>query len=115
MIFRMLKVHKMARDAKENPGKFATDEASNLFVSMLLMPIISAVLLIGLLFILGFTTWLGGPFAFFKFLFFFSVIGITTFFFILRKAYLAMKRAASSSVNKTIKVESKVVEENESR
>jgi len=100
----------MAKEASENPGVFASEEVSNMIKGMLVMPFISAFLLLGFLFVFGFTTWLGGPFALFRFLFFFALIGVSTFFFILRKAYIAMKRAAKSKVNQTIEVESKVVE-----
>jgi len=111
MIFRVLKVHKLAKEAKDNPGQFAGEEIGGMLKGLFIMPFIAALLLLALLFVFGFTTWLGGPFGFFKFLFFFSLIGVGTFFFTLRKAYMAMKRATRNTVNKTIKVESKVVDE----
>jgi len=110
MIFRVLQIRKMIREGKEDPGKFAGGQAGDLFMGLLLMPIISAVLLLGGLFILGYTPLLGGPFGFFKFFFWLSIFCVFFFFMILRKVYKMIKNTTKSAVNDTIKVESKVVE-----
>lgn len=100
----------MAREAKENPGKFASEEMGNLFGSILIMPLISALFFLALFFILGYTTLLGGPFGFFKFIFIMLAIGSIFFFSILRKIHRALKQTTKNQINETIKVESKVLE-----
>ncbi len=110
MIFKIFKIRNMIREGTENPSQFASSEAGNFFVSMFVMPILSAVLLLGGLFILGYTTLLGGPYGFFKFMFVLSLICIASFFFILRKLYKVVKQSTKTVVNETIKVESKIVE-----
>ncbi len=73
MIFQIIQIKKMASEAKENPGKFAGGQVGELFVGMLIVPSLIALLLLGSFFILGYTSWLGGPYGFFKFLFIISV------------------------------------------
>lgn len=110
MIFRVLKIKNMVRDARENPGNFASSQVGDLFMGMFIMPIISAVLLLGGLFILGFTELLGGPYSFFRFFFWLSIFCMFFFFYILRKMYKLVKSTTKGAVDQTIKVESKVVE-----
>ncbi|MDQ5954583.1 MAG: hypothetical protein QG583_511 [Patescibacteria group bacterium] len=110
MIFRVLKIKNMVRDARENPGNFASSQVGDLFMGMFIMPIISAVLLLGGLFILGFTEILGGPYSFFRFFFWLSIFCMFFFFYILRKMYKLVKSTTKGAVDQTIKVESKVVE-----
>lgn len=110
MIFRVLKIKNMVRDAKENPGNFASGEIGDLFMGLFIMPIISAVLLLGGLFILGFTEVLGGPYSFFRFFFWLAIFCIFFFFYLLRKMYKLVKSTTKNAVDQTIKVESKVIE-----
>ncbi len=110
MIFRVLKIKNMVRDARENPGNFAGSQVGDLFMGIFIMPIISAILLLGGLFILGFTEILGGPYSFFRFFFWLSIFCVFFFFYILRKMYKLVKSTTKGVVDQTIKVESKVVE-----
>jgi len=111
MIFKVFKIRNMIKEGKENPGKFAGNQAGELLMSMFVMPIISAIVFLGGLLVLGFTTLLGGPYGLAKFLFY--IVLFFTFFLslILRKVYLLVKKSTKNTVEQTIKVESKVVEE----
>lgn len=110
MIFKIFKIKNTIKDLKENPGKFAGEEAGGFFLGMILGPIFVPLLVLILLFILGFTSLIGGPFGFFKFLFFLLLIPSSIIFWILFKAYKFIKGSAKKAVDDTIKVESKVVE-----
>lgn len=110
MIFRVLKIKNMVRDARENPGHFAGGEIGDLFMGIFIMPIISAILLLGGLFVLGFTTLLGGPYSFFRFFFWISIFCVFFFFYLLQKMYKLVKNTTKNAVDKTIKVESRVIE-----
>ena len=115
MIFRIIQLRKMARDAKEDPAKFMAEEASSFFTGLFVLPIISAILLLAILIVFAFTSWLGGPYGFFKFLFFLSLFGVGTFFYMLYKTTRVIKSSIAQRATKggggTIKVESKVVED----
>lgn len=115
MIFRIIQLRKMARDARDNPNKFMADEAGSFFTGLFILPIISAILLLVILAVFAFTSWIGGPYGFFKFLFFFSLFGVGTFFFMLYKTTRVIKNTiqqkTKQGAGETIKVESKVVDE----
>ena len=98
------------KELKEDPGKFAGGEVGGLFLGMFIVPMALIVLFQGLLFVLGFTDLLWGPFGFFKFLFFLFIFPSIIFFSILFKAYKVIKGTTKKAVNNTIKVESKIVE-----
>ena len=103
----------MAKEAKEDPSKFASGQAGDFFLDILIMP---AVLVLGsltVLFILGFTSFpsfLGGPNLFFRILFFLALTAIFFASYFLYKIYKVIKSVTKKVVDKTIKVESKVVE-----
>lgn len=100
----------MIKEGKENPGKFAGNQAGDLLMGMFIMPIISAMVFLGGFFVLGFTTILGGPYSLVKFLFYILLIFVFFLSLIFRKVYLLLKKSTKSTVDDTIKVESKVVE-----
>lgn len=110
MIFKILKIRNTMKELKQDPGKFAGGELGGFFMGMFLMPIISAVLLLGGLFIIGFTEVLGGPYGFFKILFFLVLFPVMLFFFMLSRVYKVIKASTKSAVDETIVVSSKVVE-----
>lgn len=110
MIFKIFQMQRMIREGKENPSNFASNQAGDLFKGIFVMPVISALIFFGIFFVLGYTTLLGGPYGFFKFLFVLTLIGIVFFVLILRKLYRAIKQTTKTVVDKTIIVESKIVE-----
>lgn len=100
----------MASEVKENPGKFAGGKAGEFFVNMLIMPSLILFVILFCFFIFGFTTFLGGPYWFFKFLFIVTLIIVLLIFYFIRKIYRFIKSVAEKVVTNTLKVESKVVE-----
>ncbi len=100
----------MASEAKENPGKFAGGQAGSMFLDLLVTPALITLFCLISFFILGFTSWLGGPYWFFKFLFFLTLAAIVLIFYLLRKIYLLIKSVTKNVVESTIKVESTIIE-----
>ncbi len=103
MLFRIFLIGKTIRDIKSNPSKFAGEEARGAIIGIFILPIIIVLLGLIFLFVLGFTNVFGGPYGFFKVVFF---IGLFTSFIF----GLIIKRLLSFVGNTTIKVTSEVVE-----
>ncbi len=95
----------MIKDAKENPGQFASGEIQDFLLGILVVPILIGVLLLALFFILGFTSVLGGPFMIGKFFFYVFLIGAGTVSFISWKVIKFTKQITKKEVNRTIHVE----------
>ena len=110
MIFRILEIRKMAKEATEDPGKFAGSQAGGWFVGMLIVPSLFVLFFLSIFFIFGFTTFLGGPYLFFKLLFFFSILIILCVVLFLIKIYKIIKALTKTAVDNTIKVTSKIIE-----
>lgn len=103
----------MASEAKQDPAKFASGQAGDMFFDLLIMPSIITFSSLAILFILGFTSFpsfLGGPYFFFKLLFFLLLTGVLFVFYFLRKIYKLIKSVTKNVVETTIKVESKTIE-----
>ncbi|MCX6720096.1 MAG: hypothetical protein NTV36_03270 [Candidatus Staskawiczbacteria bacterium] len=113
MIFKILQIRKMASEAKDNPGKFAGGKAGEFFVDMLVMPTLILFVVLCSFFILGFTTFLGGPYVFFKVLFILLFLCVVCVLYFLRKIYKFIKSITENVVTSTLKVESTIVEERE--
>lgn len=110
MIFRILEIRKMASEAKENPGKFAGGQVGNMFVGMLVAPALFVLFFLATFFIFGFTTLLGGPYVFFKFLFWISFVIVFCLVYFIIKIYKFIKSLTKGAVESTLKVESKIIE-----
>ncbi len=110
MIFKIFQIRNTIKEVRANPGEFAGQGAGGLFMGLFIMPLVYGVLILGGFFVLGYTTFLGGPYGFFKFLFILSIVGIVGFSFVLYKIFSLIKRSTRILVDKTIIVESKVVE-----
>ncbi len=102
MLFRFLKIRKMIQEARQDPGKLAGDETKDMILGILILPAIGIFLWLALMFILGFTTLLGGPMGFFKFVFIVSVVGTVVLVSIVRKLLALVHRGARYAVGKTI-------------
>jgi hypothetical protein len=110
MIFQIFKIRSMARDAKTDPGGFVGGGVADAFVGMLITPLIVAIGVLVLLFLLSFTTVLGGPFGLAKFFFFVVLFGTYMLFSIIRKLSRVAKKVTKQAVDKTIKVTAEVIE-----
>ncbi|MES3032081.1 MAG: hypothetical protein V4699_02455 [Patescibacteria group bacterium] len=109
MIFQVIQIRKMVGEAKENPGKFAGAKMGELFMGMLITPSLVVLSVLAIFFVFGFTTFIGGPYWFFKLLFFLSLSAVICILYFLRKIYLMIKSVAKEVIDSTIKVESKVI------
>ncbi|MBI3305914.1 hypothetical protein HYZ82_02120 [Candidatus Nomurabacteria bacterium] len=103
----------MAKEAKENPGKFASGQASDFFMDLLFLPAILTLSSLIILFTLGFTdfpSFLGGPYFFFKVLFFLLLTAVIFMAYFLRKIHKLIKSVTKNTMDRTIEVKSKILE-----
>ena len=100
----------MAKEATEDPGKFAGSQAGGWFVGMLIAPSLFVLSFLVILFVFGFTTFLGGPYLFFKVLFFLSIFATVFVVLFLIKIYKIIKALTKTAVDNTIKGTSKIIE-----
>ena len=100
----------MTRDGKANPGDLIGGGVADAFVGMLITPLVIAIGVLILLFLLSFTTVLGGPFGLAKFFFFVVLFGTYMLFTIIRKLSRVAKKVTKQAVDKTIKVTAEVIE-----
>lgn len=99
MLFRFLKVKKAIKEARQNPGGFAGGEVVDVLLGLLWIPIILALAVLVLFFLLGFTTVLGGPFGLFKVLFILAVIIALVLFSIIRPIIRLVRRGTKRAVD----------------
>ncbi len=102
MLFQILHIRKQVRELKEDPGKFAGGQAGEVLMGIVILPIIILVLGLVFLFVLAFTELLGGPYLFFKIMFFiglFVSVGIAS---LLYSVASLVKRVTKNAVNKTV-------------
>lgn len=102
MIFQILNIRGMVKDAREDPGRFAGGQAQEAIVGILILPTIVVILGLAFLFALAFTHFLGGPYFFFKIVFFIGLIGSSVLGFVIYKLITTLRRSAKRVVNKTI-------------
>lgn len=110
MIFKILKIRQMVKEGTENPSEFAGGQASDFIVGLLIAPLVIAIAVLVLLFILSYTTLLGGPFGFAKFFFYVVLFGALAFGSLVWKLSKLTKQMTRSAVDKTISVTAKVIE-----
>lgn len=110
MIFQIFKIRKMVREGTENPGKFAGGQASDLLVGLFIIPLIISIFVLVLLFLLSYTSVLGGPFGLAKFFFYIVLFGTITFCSLIYKLSKLAKVTTNKVVDETIQVTSKVIE-----
>lgn len=110
MIFQILKIRKMVREGKEDPGKLAGGEVGDFIIGAAILPGIVTVGVLVLLFILSYTTLLGGPFGLAKFFFWVILFGTVILFYTLATIIRLARRLAKRAVDNTVKVTSKVIE-----
>ncbi len=109
MIFQILEIRKMASEAKANPGKFASGQAGSMFLDLLVIPAIITLVPLGIFFLFGFTSFLGGPYLFFRVLFFLTLSALFFVIYFLLKIYKFIKSVTKKTVEGALKVKSTVV------
>ncbi len=103
MLFKLLKIRKATKEIKQDAGGFVAGEvAETVIEGLLLIPGLIALGALVLFFILGFTTLLGGPMGFFKFLFILSVVVLLSIIAMLRPIIRLLKRGTKRAVDHTV-------------
>lgn len=97
MLFTIIKTGLQGRQFQKDPSGFVASGVKETALSILIIPVVIAIIILGLLFTLGFTELLGGPFGLAKFFFFILLIGyglisIPIYFF-----YKLVKRASKKA------------------
>jgi hypothetical protein len=101
MLFQILHIRSTVKELKEDPGKFAGGQASEVLMGILILPLIIVVLGLAFLFILAFTHVLGGPYLFFKIIFFLALFVSAILGIIVYKLTSLFRRNTKKVVNKT--------------
>lgn len=102
MLFKIFFIGKTIREIRSNPSRFASEEARGALIGLLIIPIIIVVLGLGFLFVLGFTNLIGGPYLFFKIIFFIGLFTSFIFGFIIKKLISFALRTTSKVVDSTV-------------
>lgn len=108
ILFEIFHINKIVKGIKENPGKLAGEEISDVLWGIVIIPLIIGGLGIILFFILGYTNLFGFHFWFFKFLFWMSLIIGIIIFSIIRKIFQSVSKKTmihTESVIKTFTIE----------
>lgn len=112
MLFKLLKLRKNVKEVRKDPGGFAAGEAAGAVIeTVLLVPGLIALFGLVLFFILGFTTLLGGPMGFFKFLFIFGVFVLLVIIAMLRPIIRLLKRGTKRAVDAGVRTIKEVTSE----
>lgn len=75
MLIEIIKVGFQGRKAYKHPGEFAGEAVTDVALSVLILPILGALALVVLLFLLSFTHLLGGPYFLAKVFFWLLIVG----------------------------------------
>ena len=102
MLFQILHIRSTVKELKEDPGKFAGGQAGELMMGIVMLPIIILVLGLAFLFILAFTKLLGGPYLFFKIIFFIGFFVSLGICHLLYSVTSLVRRVTKRAVNKTV-------------
>jgi hypothetical protein len=92
----------MVKEAKENPGNFAGSQARDAILGIVILPLIIVILGLAFLFALAFTKFLGGPYIFFKIIFFIGLVSSFVIGSIIYKITSALRSTTKKVVNKTV-------------
>ena len=101
MLFQIFQVRGMVKDAKENPGNFAGAQARDVILGIVILPLVIVVLGLVFLFVLAFTKFFGGPYLFFKIIFFIGLFASLGIGFIIYKLTSVLRSTTKKVVNKT--------------
>lgn len=102
MLFQILHIRNTVKELKDDPGKFAGGQAGELLMGIVILPLIIVILGLALMFILGFTHLLGGPYLLFKIVFFLGLFVSIGLGFVLYGVMSLVRRVTKRAVNKTV-------------
>jgi len=103
LIFDIFKTRKLYKEVKENPGKVVAGQLSGLMFGLVLVPVIVVGVILALLFVLGFTSLILGPFIIAKILFYiFAPLYLIIVFFVWR-TMKTIKNQTESFANDSVK------------
>ena len=102
MLLKILHIRSTIKDIKTNPGNFAESQASDVIMGILILPIVIAILGLAFLFALAFTKFLGGPYLFFKIIFFIGLFTSSIIGFIIYKLTLVLSNTTKKVINETV-------------
>ena len=102
MLLQIFTIGKTIKELKSNPGGFAGEQTRDVIIGVILLPLIIIVLGLAFLFILGFTKLLGGPYLFFKFVFFLGLIITLVSSFFIYKLTSFLRRTTKKIVDETV-------------
>lgn len=101
MLRMFLNIHKykqMGTDIKDNPNTFVGDQARDIIYGIFLVPFLSAVVVLTLLFLLGFTSVLIDTPSLLAKLFFFFVLFATLVLFLIVRGLVRMSQNVSKHI-----------------
>lgn len=88
-------MRKMVREARQNPGAFAGEEAGGMVQGVFVVPLIFVAGLCALFFILGFTSLILKPYLFFKIFFWITLAGLGVGVLAMRMTVRAIKKVTA--------------------
>ncbi len=100
--FKILHFRKMVNEARSNPSGLAGEQVREVLWGIVMIPLVIAILIVGVFFIIGYTDILGFQFGFFKFLFWVALIVGATIFSLIRKIIFSIGRGASRGTKRVI-------------
>ena len=103
MLFKLLRIRKTVKEVRADAGGFVGEEVAGLLKGLLIIPVVLVLLALGLFFVLGFTTHLGGPMGFFKVLFVIGAFVTTTTFLVIYPIIRFVRRSTARVVKSGIK------------
>lgn len=102
--FKIFKIRKLVKEARENPGKLAGEEIRGVLWGLFIIPIVIAILGLVLFFLVGYTQVLGFQIGFFKFLFWLALFVGLTIFTVLRRIVRAVGTKAQVGTSHVVEV-----------
>lgn len=102
MFFQILRIRSAIKEVNADPGHFASNEARDLLIGILFFPALIVFLGLAFLFTLGFTHFLGGPYLFFKIIFFIGLFISFIFGTIIYKLTSVLRQTTKKVVNKVV-------------
>ncbi len=102
MLMKIFFIGRAIKEAKNDPSGFASSNTKEAIWGIFIIPIIILALGLIFLFILSFTHLLGGPYLFFKIIFFIGLFFSSIFFMIVYKLISKIGNTTKKVVSKTI-------------
>jgi uncharacterized Tic20 family protein len=100
--FKILHFRKMFKEARSNPSGLAGEQVREILWGIVTIPLVLAVIIVALFFIIGYTDLFGFQFGFFKLLFWIALVVGFTIFSLIRKIIFSIGRGASRGTKRVI-------------